>query len=349
MKELDPARHVSPMTRHVRQKHPKGCVVACLSMITGIPYDDVFRGFTGDRNVDGLSQFAYDGWLNQHGYVVLRRYLHYAALHADRAVWPCKPFADAHLCTVEIGDGSHAVVMDGAGVVLDPIKDAPGTLADYAKVSYIAGIYRVREAFLPEALTGLHWDSASKKMPMVRRAQRHLSVSRSLSGARRIESAMTADTIIADQQLEIAGLKEQLRLGNPAGADAKTPEKHYAHYLTTTTYFKLDVACIPLWRAFQSHGGVYLVGSVLRKPDWRDVDIRVILDDAEFDRLFPVTDKWGENAQWKIICISISHYLSSVTGLPIDFQIQRQTQANEQYSRDEDHRRNAIGLFHKYD
>lgn len=82
------------------------------------------------------------------------------------------------------------------------------------------------------------------------------------------------------------------------------------------------MACIPLWRAFGgSSGGVYLVGSCLRKPDWRDVDLR-----------------------------AISHYLSAVTGLPIDFQLQRQTQANERYPRLEDHRRSAIGLFvHEYD
>lgn len=132
-------------------------------------------------------------------------------------------------------------------------------------------------------------------------------------------------------------------------ADQMT-EKHYAHHLTTAEYFKLDVACIPLWRAFQNHGGVYMVGSVLRKADWRDVDIRVILDDAEYDRMFPATDKWGENAFWKIICISISNYLGSVTGLPIDFQIQRQTNANERYAKAEGHTRNAIGLFtHDYD
>ena len=127
-------------------------------------------------------------------------------------------------------------------------------------------------------------------------------------------------------------------------------EKRYAHYLTTTEYFRLDVACTPLWPAFQSHGGVYLVGSVIRKANWRDVDVRVILDDAEYDRLFPVTDEWGENAQWKIICIAISSYLSSVTGLPIDFQIQRQAQANARSPKAEDHPRRAIGLFiHDYD
>jgi len=129
-------------------------------------------------------------------------------------------------------------------------------------------------------------------------------------------------------------------------------EKHYAHYLTTTEYFKLDVACIPLWRAFghgpgRFPGGIYMVGSVLRKSDWRDVDIRAMLEDTEFDRLFPKTDRHGENALWKLICISISNYISSTTDLPVDFQIQRTTQANETYG---DCPRSAIGLFvHEYD
>lgn len=133
---------------------------------------------------------------------------------------------------------------------------------------------------------------------------------------------------------------------------AEKPEKRYAHYLTTTQYFTLDNACRPLWAAFGRVGGVYLVGSVLRKRDWRDVDVRAMLDDAEYDRLFPpdTVDRFGENAQWKLICISISHYLSAVTGLPVDFQLQRTTQANARYARADDHRRSAIGLFvHEYD
>lgn len=128
-------------------------------------------------------------------------------------------------------------------------------------------------------------------------------------------------------------------------------EKHYAHYLTTTQYFKLDVACIPLWSAFQDNCfGVYMVGSALRKPDWRDVDIRVMMEDAEYDRMFPVVDKWDESALQKLMCISISNYLSSVTGLPIDFQIQKQSSANARYPSADGHKRNAIGLFiHDYD
>lgn len=126
--------------------------------------------------------------------------------------------------------------------------------------------------------------------------------------------------------------------------------KTYAHYLTTSQYFKLDVACIPLFAAFGLVGGVYLVGSVLKRADWRDVDIRAIISDEAFDQRFPAVDKHGENAEWKMICIAISHYLSSVTGLPVDFQIQRQTQANATYPHASGHFRNAIGLFvHTYD
>lgn len=119
-------------------------------------------------------------------------------------------------------------------------------------------------------------------------------------------------------------------------------EKHYAHYLTVTEFFKLDSACVILWRAFGGMGGTYLVGSAMQKQNWRDVDVCTILDDAEFDRLFPVTNDFGENVQWKLFCIAISEYLSSVTGLPIDYKIQQQTRANAMFG---DKPRNAIGLF----
>lgn len=130
-----------------------------------------------------------------------------------------------------------------------------------------------------------------------------------------------------------------------------SPTKTYAHFLTTTQYFKLDAACIPLWKAFITRGfGVFLVGSALHKPDWRDVDIRVILPDDEYDRMFPDADEHGQTAFWHITCISISSYLSSVTGLPIDFQIQKQSEANAKYPTSEGHRRSAIGMFvHSYD
>lgn len=77
----------------------------------------------------------------------------------------------------------------------------------------------------------------------------------------------------------------------------------------------------------------YLVGSALTTKDWRDVDVRLILDDPSFDNLGDMMDVerfnyvmslWGQHA----------------TCLPVDFQVQRMSEANERYSE----RRHALGI-----
>lgn len=146
--------------QHVRQKDAKGCVIACLSMVSGIPYDEVSAAFIGDRSVEGLSLFRYDVWLNQMGYAVNRLYKHYGPLQADRVVWPIPPFAPVHIVAVN-GNGSHAVVMKEDGTVLDPEKDAPCRLSDYADVAQIAGIFKVCDPMPQEKLIGLHWSGGS--------------------------------------------------------------------------------------------------------------------------------------------------------------------------------------------
>lgn len=93
--------------------------------------------------------------------------------------------------------------------------------------------------------------------------------------------------------------------------------------LSTLDLYRLDWACKPLNDAF---GDVtYLVGSMMRddgKPP-RDVDVRTILPDKYFDHLFTHSaDLWG------LICSSIAMSLSAQTGLNIDYQIQRATEAN---------------------
>ena len=81
-------------------------------------------------------------------------------------------------------------------------------------------------------------------------------------------------------------------------------------------------------------GHLYLVGSALTSPNWRDVDIRVILDDDAYDDL-------ARNVVPAILNLSISVWGRKVTGLPIDFQIQRMTDANAEFSG----RRNALGMI----
>lgn len=96
-------------------------------------------------------------------------------------------------------------------------------------------------------------------------------------------------------------------------------QRHCA--LTTLDLFRLDRACVSLTDA---HGHcTYLVGSAETGPTYRDVDVRTILADDVFDRLFPTREVW------QIASVSVAAWLHLQTGLPIDFQYQRMTEANE--------------------
>lgn len=117
-----------------------------------------------------------------------------------------------------------------------------------------------------------------------------------------------------------------------------------ANYLPAPHFYNLNIACITINAAFgDKHYGCYLVGSSLVKRDYRDVDIRLIMKDEEYDRLFKHQTDWLD-ALWSLMCTSISLWLSKQTDLPVDFQIQRQTQANAEHRG----RRNAIGFMYDY-
>ena len=106
-----------------------------------------------------------------------------------------------------------------------------------------------------------------------------------------------------------------------------------ARYVGAPAIFALAQACQDLSRAFGGFG-VYLVGSALQRPDWRDVDVRLILSDDGFAALFPGVEgeNWECDARWMWMTISISERLSRMTGLPIDFQFQPQTHANRRHN-----------------
>lgn len=75
----------------------------------------------------------------------------------------------------------------------------------------------------------------------------------------------------------------------------------------------------------------YLVGSANAKADYRDVDVRVLLPDAQFDSLFKTKQREDGQRLWALICYAITGWLRAETGLPIDFQIQRRTEANKKF------------------
>lgn len=115
-------------------------------------------------------------------------------------------------------------------------------------------------------------------------------------------------------------------------------------YVGAPACFALEQACQDIaeaFGAFRGAGGIYLVGSALERPDWRDVDVRLILDDEAFAALFPDAGRsWEFDPRWLLLTVSISGWLSKVTGLPVDFQFQPRTHANEIHKGP----RNALGL-----
>lgn len=108
--------------------------------------------------------------------------------------------------------------------------------------------------------------------------------------------------------------------------------------LTTTELYHLDQACQLITRAFGGHPP-YLVGSAGVANDggaYRDVDVRLMLDDKEFASVCPTRERW------ELLCLAIGAYLAARSGLPIDFQVQSTSVANEKY----DGPRNPLGLLH---
>jgi hypothetical protein len=100
------------------------------------------------------------------------------------------------------------------------------------------------------------------------------------------------------------------------------------HYLPALAYLALNRAVEPIDRALDPVG-IFLVGSCLARSDYRDVDVRAVLHDEAYDRMF--THHQDVDAFWSLLCEGTSAYLERATGLPIDFQIQRMTDANAKH------------------
>jgi hypothetical protein len=85
-----------------------------------------------------------------------------------------------------------------------------------------------------------------------------------------------------------------------------------------------------LFRAFGATA--YQVGSSLsNKTGWRDVDVRVMLDDGVYASMgFGDPKNPQGNAKWCAYVMAFSALGRQMTGLPIDFQIQDTTTANAQ-------------------
>lgn len=115
------------------------------------------------------------------------------------------------------------------------------------------------------------------------------------------------------------------------------PSARSASYLSPPDLHRLDWACQPIRRAFGTPP--YLVGSVLTRPDFRDIDLRLILDDEVVERLFGPDGTSGTPEQQAphglrlLIDIALSDLIAKAASLPwpIDFQIQARSEANGEH------------------
>jgi len=100
-----------------------------------------------------------------------------------------------------------------------------------------------------------------------------------------------------------------------------------------------------IWEAWGELG--YLVGSTQRgERDARDVDVRVMVSNEDFERWFGTKWQQGQRHQnplWRAHMLAWSELGKTLTGLPIDFQVERISEANALHA---DEPRSPIGLWH---
>ncbi len=93
-------------------------------------------------------------------------------------------------------------------------------------------------------------------------------------------------------------------------------------YIGQPAHLHLDAACTLLHHAY---GPCYLVGRCLTHRDYRHVDIRIILPDAEFAAEFGAGyEQARRTPRWICLCAGLGAYVAQATGLLVDLQIQSQ-------------------------
>lgn len=102
-------------------------------------------------------------------------------------------------------------------------------------------------------------------------------------------------------------------------SDEQEPRKKRATRLSVDQVRAVDHFVGSLSVMFPTMLGVAMVGSSLERDDWRDVDLRVVVADevlAEFGGLLDLLD----------LHMLLSRWGQQVTGLPIDCQLQSQSE-----------------------
>lgn len=126
----------------VNSKHPNGCGPACFAMLCDVSYADAIAYFPMiNFNRNGLTYLFAITALMDLGFAI-RGVNSRDYCGRPTKPWPPAPFADRHLCVVSWPGRNHMVVMDNAGVVLDPNKPRPAKLCDYMNIVSVTGLFK---------------------------------------------------------------------------------------------------------------------------------------------------------------------------------------------------------------
>jgi hypothetical protein len=122
-----------------------------------------------------------------------------------------------------------------------------------------------------------------------------------------------------------------------------TPKKRPGKFIDRHTQSRLEWFGLFIYKTLNDYP--YLVGSSLYKKDFRDIDLRVIVGDDRFKELYGDENDWRDNALLEAANLAFSALAKEMTGgLPIDFQFQQQTDANNAKEND-GKARNPLGVL----
>jgi hypothetical protein len=143
----------------VAQEEPYGCGCAAVAMIVGVSYMDIKSYVERDFDKQGMTSSDWQLVLAELGYAcqIIHRVKQYPWRNCERNVWPPEPWAQVHLCEVIVpgsAHGSHMVVMEADGKVLDPMTPEPKWLGDYEHVLQVAGV--THAPTIPQRLLRVH-------------------------------------------------------------------------------------------------------------------------------------------------------------------------------------------------
>ena len=166
-----------------------------------------------------------------------------------------------------------------------------------------------------------------------------------VEGAPGWASAVAIDSFVSGDDAVIDWRPHAGAVTDPSSREPYTGRYKTSH-VGVPALFELTRGCHLITRGWGNHT-CYHVGSSLDRPDWRDVDIVMMLPDEVFKREFPNAPlhsaAWEHDAKWLVTTIALSKWLTERSGVQVDFKFQPVTFANDKH----DGPRNPIGRLYK--